>query len=264
MTADPGRALAALRRRLDRAANGAAAQLLPFYRHFPYDGPLGLVMIDRRGACSPAENFLYSRVPKAANSTVIAALADRSAYGRPGGRAKSRFLRPSRLGPRRARRLAREGFVFTFVRDPYARCLSAYRDKVLGEKVQAAKVRRGLGRVGGPPPGFLDFLDYLEAGGLFEDVHWAPQTDLFVVPFDRFDFVGRVERLEADLDALLGHLFGASGAAPPGRAGPRTDADGALPAILTPEAAARIERLYAADFALLGYPRLAAVRPSAG
>jgi hypothetical protein len=250
------RAAAALDDALDRQAARVAPALLPFYRRYPYRGPLGLFKVDPRGAYSPVDGFFYNRIPKAANSTVMATLMARSTFSRAfsDGHAKRRLLRPSRLLPRDVARFEHDVFKFTFVRDPYARVLSAFADKILRRRQQSRGFYASRGGDDGTPPAFIDFLRFLEDGALLADPHWTPQVHLMLLPLDRFDFIGRVERLDADLAHVMGRVFPDAPPAPPKRAGPRTDSRKRYDEAYTPEARALVERLYREDFAALGYP----------
>ncbi len=245
---------------LDRGAARVAPFVLPFYRRYPYRGPLGLFKVDPRGAYSPTDGFFYNRIPKAANSTVLATLMAQSSYRRAfsDGHAKRRLLRPSRLGPRDMARFEAEVFKFTFVRDPYARVLSAFADKILRRRQQSRGFYAWRGGDDGTVPEFVEFLRYLEDGALLADPHWTPQVHLMLLPLDRFDFIGRVERLEADLGHVMARVFPDSPPAAPKRAGPRTDSRKRHGEAYTPEARALVERLYGADFAALGYPTVGA------
>ena len=247
---------AAIDRALNRGARSLAARTLPFYRRHPYRGGLGLFTADMRGAYSPEDGFFYNRVPKAANSTVMKTLAEHAAFSRRLGRdrAKSRFLRPTLMSASQVAALDAT-FRFTFVRDPYARVLSAFADKVLRKRRQARGFYDRIGGVGEGPPDFVAFLRYLEAGGLHADAHWAPQADLMLLPVADFDLVGRVETLGRDLATVLDRVFGAPPPERLRRAGPRTDAAARFAEIWTPEAVALVNALYAADFELFGYRR---------
>jgi hypothetical protein len=215
-----------------------------------------VTQIDPRGVAIPAEGIFYNRVPKAANSTIVRFLADRSTYVRPFHRvaaAKSRFLRPSWMSPAMVARMDAEWFTFTLVRHPMTRALSAYLDKIAGRKGQSRPFYAWFGQ--DRPPSFTDFCRYLDAGGLWHDMHWAPQTGILLLPLERFDMIGRFERLEADLAEVARRGFGSDTVAtPPRRAGPRpTGADAARAAHLTDEARAILTRLYADDLTAFSY-----------
>jgi len=251
-----------VRGRLDTALTRLAPTLSPFYRRHPYVGPLWLTEVDIRGALSARDGFFFNRVPKAANSTIVANLvrlsAARSGRRPRPGREKWYFRRPL-FATARDLAAMQDGVAFTFVRDPYTRTLSAFLDKILGRTPAARGFYRwwdgtGGGAGGGAgTPDFADFCRYLAAGGLYDDIHWAPQTALLLLPPERFDWIGRFETLDTDLTEILTRIFGPQ-AAPQGRAGPRSDARSAL-SRYTPETAETVARLYAADFEAFGYAK---------
>lgn len=244
--------------RLMRRFCHRAAQLLsPFYRRYPYAGPMDLFKLDPRGCYSPAEPFFYSRIPKAANTTIVAALAEHCPFRRRQPRRedpKYRFLRPLFLPDREVRRLEHDAFVFTFVRNPYSRVLSAYLDKVGRQRHQGRRFLAWAERHG-EPGDFVGFCRFLDAGGLHLDMHWAPQRDILCLPIDRFDFVGRVESLDRDLSQVLRRLFGPDARMPDRRRGTTTNASHRLQEAYGPEQRERIGRLYSGDFELFGYDR---------
>jgi hypothetical protein len=237
------------RERLGRQALGA---LRPFWHAYPPQSPVSIFLLDIRGAMSPTEGFFYNRIPKAANSTVMRRLTEVSTYRRPFVQhEKDRFLRPSFLSRARvAEIVAGRTFCFTVVRDPYARVLSAYRDKVLQGRPQG--VRHFGPDVRQSPPDFTTFCRFLEQGGLYLDAHWAPQTDLMVLPLHRFDLIGRVETLSTDLDTITRRIWNTP-TLMPDRVGNVTEAERRISADYTPEARAIVARLYASDFAAFGY-----------
>ncbi|MGL6133540.1 MAG: sulfotransferase family protein [Prochlorococcaceae cyanobacterium] len=241
-----------LRRDLCRRA---ASLITPFYRRYPYRGRMDLFKLDPRGCYSPAEPFFYSRIPKAANTTIVAALASQSSY-RPRYRRrkdpKYSFQRPLLLSSREVQRLEREAFVFTFVRNPFSRVLSAYLDKV-GRLRHQGRRFLAWAQMHGQPGDFLGFCRFLEAGGLYLDMHWAPQVEILCLPLSRFDFIGRVESLDRDLPQMLERLFGEQNLAPSERRGTTTNAGHQLQEAYGPEQLQIIGRLYSRDFELFGY-----------
>ncbi|MFO8236869.1 MAG: sulfotransferase family protein [Prochlorococcaceae cyanobacterium] len=233
----------------------AAGLVTPFYRRYPYAGRMDLFKLDPRGCYSPAEPFFYSRIPKAANTTIVAALASHSSF-RPRYRRrqdpKHRFQRPLLLSSREVRRLERDAFVFTFVRNPFSRVLSAYLDKV-GRRRHQGRRFLAWAQEHGQPGDFLGFCRFLEAGGLQLDMHWAPQSEILCLPLSRFDLIGRVETLEHDLPEVLERLFGKWNAAPSQRRGTTTNAADQLQEAYGAEQRQIIARLYRRDFELFGY-----------
>ncbi len=138
------------------------------------------------------------------------------------------------------------------MRDPYGRLLSAFTDKVVRKRKQARPFYHWLGRVDPGPPAFIDFLRFLGDGGALSDAHWAPQADLMLLPMARFDFVGRLERLEADLTFVVDRVFAPQAPLEMRRAGPRTDSHRRLAGAYTPEGLEIVNRVYAADFETFG------------
>lgn len=216
---------------------------------------MDLFKLDPRGCYSPIEPFFYSRIPKAANTTIVAALARHSRFRVRHPRRddpKYRFQRPLFLSSREVRRLETDAFVFTVVRNPYSRVLSAYLDKVGRLRHQGRRFVHWAQRHG-QPTDFLGFCRFLRHGGLFLDMHWAPQADILCLPLERFDFIGRVESLDRDLPLVLQHLFGVAAALPGRRAGTPTHADQHLKEAYGAEQQQTIAELYRLDFELFGY-----------
>jgi len=240
--------------RRDRILLRLANRWVPFYRRFPYHGPISITSFDPRGVAIRACKVFYTRIPKAANSTVTAALARHATGANAPETAKSVFPRPSRLSSATVAELEREWFCFTVVRNPYARTLSAYLDKVVNRTAHTDLFYAWFRPARPRAPEFMDFLAYLEAGGLWHDMHWAPQHGILHLPLARYDMIGRVERLDRDLPAILARAFGTP-VAEVGRYDdrPRTDASRKIDTMLTPEARAILARLYAEDFATFGY-----------
>ena len=141
-------------------------------------------------------------------------------------------------------------FRFTFVRNPYSRTLSAFLDKICRRSGSSKGFYAWW--QGSETPAFGDFCRYLDAGGLTYDIHWAPQTELLLLPIEAFDRIGKLETLEPDLTDVLQRIFGAD-AQIAGRAGPRSDANRALETHYDDAARAIVARLYARDFEAFGY-----------
>lgn len=175
-----------------------------FYKKYPFGSKASIQSADARGCVDLEMGFFCNRVPKAANSTVVSSLATLK-LGRTTGskEAKRLFRNPSELT---ANELARfeQLYKFVFVRNPYARTLSAYLDKV-HRKRQGSSGLEVVGQVDRQQArdGFREFLQSLQHGKLFSNAHWAPQTSILLIPVERFDFIGRVETLDNDLNQVL-------------------------------------------------------------
>ncbi|MBP7001775.1 sulfotransferase family protein [Amaricoccus sp.] len=229
----------------------------PYYVLRPRLWGQPLPILDDRSMVSRAGRYVYLRVPKAANSTVFRALAER--FPEPGvslddlAAAKTRV---THLGDLRLRDLpALRGYlIFTVVRDPYARTLSAYLNKFReGDKHLDRFGERVAGFDGGRVS-FRGFCRYLAAGGEAENAHWMRQTRITGLA-DRLDIVGRVETLDADLARILAAI-GAPGGAVERAGPPPTGATARIAEHYDAETRRIVEAVYAADFAAFGYPRL--------
>ncbi len=238
----------------------------PFYRHVP-SLRVPLSIVDGRIAVDPSAGFVYYRIPKAANSTVIWSLY-RTASGRPEAgieAAKSEaFACPSDLPPDAATRAATAFRHFTVVRNPFTRLASAYLDKIAGQEPQARRIADALGQ---PPERirFHDFLDFLEhLHGLRRNAHWAPQTELILLPPSRLTYIAHMERLDQELPSLLRALYPDHEprveryAHKKHQASSRTasaapQADQRLASLYDRSARLRVARLYENDFQAFGY-----------
>ena len=159
----------------------------PFYRMYPYSGGVLHPSVDRRGLIDFELGVFFSGIPKAANSSVTINLAE-ARFGEriASPQAKKLFLFPSQISEPQALSVSNL-YRFTFVRDPYSRILSAYLDKIVRGKTIPSELRRRSGLY----PTFEDFCRYLSDGGLYDNIHWAPQTTLLHLPIDQYDFIGK-------------------------------------------------------------------------
>jgi len=187
----------------------------PFFKQFPTK--IHPIKINQRVAIELTFKFVYFRIPKAANSTVISTL-HKSITGKEfSGRDEMEkwktegFNHPLELSKRISDETISSFFKFTFVRDPYSRWLSVYRDKICRlENIKfTKKLRRKLGIGASEAISMDQFLCYLESfGGIYDDPHWARQVDLVVLPANKLDFIGRVESIEKDLNFVQRQIFG--------------------------------------------------------
>ena len=147
-------------------------------------------------------NLLYGRVPKAANSSIKAALCRLLSEMPPKGTktTSDKFWQHETnqetelITLRRARKYRRSHFSFSFVRNPFDRLIAAYNNKVI--EIEAPPLpMQNMGITHGMP--FEAFLDVLiETPFKQYDVHVLPQNQLLcignqIVP----KFVGRVEQI---------------------------------------------------------------------
>ena len=85
-----------------------------------------------------------------------------------------------------------EFFKIAIVCYPFVRTLSAYLDVFVG-KCRAKDY--GIGS-------FDQFCQYLDGGGLYDNIHWAPQVDRLLLQPDHFDHISRFEQLSDEMAAL--------------------------------------------------------------
>ena len=147
-------------------------------------------------------NLLYGRVPKAANSSIKAALCRLLSERPPKGTktTSDKFWQQETnqetelITLRRARKYRRSHFSFSFVRNPFDRLIAAYNNKVI-EIEEPPLPMQNMGITHGMS--FDVFLDVLiETPFKHYDVHVLPQNQLLcignqIVP----KFVGRVEQI---------------------------------------------------------------------
>ena len=153
-------------------------------------------------------------------------------------------------------------YKFTFVRNPLARCVSAFQDFVLDRTNPG--VRHHLPRLpafGWRPDApeadqFDAFLGYVEASfaadRIWTDPHFRLQTINIALGTVAYDHIGRLESYAED----MAHVLRASGAWREDLAALLTRRDNASRAkkfVPSPEQAARVRALYAEDCAAFGY-----------
>lgn len=144
-------------------------------------------------------------------------------------------------------------FVFTFVRNPYARILSAYLDKIAVQQPRVWPQFAAAHGLGDRRVTFLEFLELLTAEEpAAMDPHWRPQTLLVGYGVVPFDYVGTLENLASDLREVMRRIFGTA-ISVEDFAPHRTGAADQLASYVTPEAQKLIAKLYEADFANFGY-----------
>lgn len=199
-------------RRLKDVVLSGPIRRSPFFRR--YAAKVDVRMVDRRGALCRSPNFIYFRIPKAANSTITLTLQNLINDGHiweanAPAEAKGLFLPLSSLSQYEVEQLKEKFFTFTFVRNPFTRIASAYLSKVVDGEKQKIHVVRWYGRSVNAPVSFAEFCVYLQQGrGYLDDAHWARQSDLITLPLDQLDFIGRIENIDQDMRHVVSRLFG--------------------------------------------------------
>jgi hypothetical protein len=223
---------------------------------------------------APLLGVIYIAVPKAASTRIKMTLAEavgRHSVSLDSGR-RRRFRGPQ--GPRSMslaafHRLATNPSTlrFSFVRNPYARAVSCWADKLQAKPlvpgddyVEAYLVRRqeidaDLPAGSDQTLSFADFVTYATAfADSRVDAHLQSQDDILAMPGIALDLVGRIERFSDDISRVLDHIGAVNGirgnaVVPinPSRHGPWID-------YYTPALRDRVYRAYERDFDRFGYP----------
>lgn len=244
------------------SARSALWCMRPYYISAPGRWSLRLRYLDSRVAVNHEHKFMYVRIPKAANTTVVYTLYWMIHGHLPtsGGRGKDSFLSPRTLSFQQARTANSDYFKFMIVRDPFGRVLSAYLDKIVFDgKPRPPEfkqlVRERLGLRDGAEISFDTFCRYLKRGGLHDDPHWIPQERYArLIGFNNLDFVGKTENLEDDLAQVAAAVF-------PGQPYEfqqesrqhKTNAKSNLLTYYTEECEDIVREIYHKDFSLFGY-----------
>lgn len=222
---------------------------------------LGRRRVSHTFLISERDGYVYVSNPKAACSTVklyLSRCERRDPAFRPKSihhRASLPHLRPGQLAPARRETIQDGGFlVFSFVRHPIRRVLSAYADKIRGRTPQKAEILAALGldpADRGQTVSFDAFVGVICDQPPAElNPHWRPQTLNLVPDILRYDFIGRVERFDADLEEVRARL-----ALPDypvenrNRKAARIEAD----TLMTRDIEAKLADLYARDCQVFAY-----------
>jgi Sulfotransferase family len=215
--------------------------------------------------------YIYVQNSKCASSTIRntlwAAEHALGLTGPPGRPHNEAVSAPLVHDPRRWEQVERE-FVFTVARNPFTRILSAYLDKIVAHRDPRVwgtfAARHGLPEA---PLAFRDFLQLVADTPEDEmDQHWRPQSCGLAPTIVPYDFIGGVESLQADLAHILQRIFGAD--VPIREFMPhRTNSSRRVAEHYGAEEIRLVRRIYAADFAQLGYsqdPAITARTPTGG
>jgi dermatan 4-sulfotransferase 1 len=189
-----------------------AGRLPPFYQIYP--PPLTIELLDILGLVNHKYQFVYFRIFKAANSTIVASLYNAETLQAITSLSELQkikdhyYERPSTLSLDQVNKIQKDYFKFTFVRNPYTRVLAAYLDKIVSNEAgKRDMVAKFLNKPANSEISFNDFLDYLENGGIDHNAHWARQMDLLSIPIAELNFIGKTENLTEHLNYVLSIIF---------------------------------------------------------
>ena len=96
-------------------------------------------------------------------------------------------------------------FVFSFVRNPYTRILSAYMDKMVRDVPERTRLLPTLGfDPDKPPPPFIDFLKAVQSQrDDWRDIHWTTQSRLLQSNNISYSYIGRFETFATTFPKVL-------------------------------------------------------------
>ncbi|MGH6663637.1 MAG: sulfotransferase family 2 domain-containing protein [Pseudolabrys sp.] len=223
----------------------------------------------------PQHRLIYVCVPKSASTTIKSALStlERGAPACSGMLHKRRYSglkSPSQVGLSTFHQLASNAATlrFSFVRNPYARLVSAWADKyqnkplLRGDSFADLYLTHRAASGDAPAVGdsnTLSFPRFVEFAAATADrrvnAHWHLQDDILDMPGIKLDLIGKVENFPGDFNRVLDHV----GASDQVRLaiGQRLNASQHHPwqDYYTDALAARVHGAYERDFDRFGYSR---------
>ncbi len=156
--------------------------------------------------------------------------------------------------------LVGQGYRFiSFVRNPYTRLLSGYRDKIRKPHYRRELLGlMGMSQDAEYTPSFGNFVHTVTAQADYAmNPHWRPQTSQILYDLIDYSFLGRFEDYDNEFIRLFGYL-GIAGDDIPARRNLNWNQDNQgvnLDAFYTPELKDRVYQRYRTDFEQLGYTR---------
>ena len=216
--------------------------------------------------------YVYFAVDKVANSSIKNALytIELEPVGRkpppPFNKGLSPLLSPFQLSPALLDEVLNSGryFRFAFVRNPYARTLSCYLDRILNPNGKPRlHLLRILAAKGVVPEGEISFDTFVrticEQPSREQNSHWRVQTDDLLWGEMEFDFIGHFERLWDDMavvsERIWGKVLPPMAAAAVNKSPKVTNAGSKLRQYYTPELADLLYERFRSDFEAFGYDR---------
>jgi hypothetical protein len=242
-----------------------------FYRELSGDGYNPNAHID----VLVQQKTIYVCVPKCASTSIKMILSKAigrslTSFAQLHKRKYSGLQSPFQTGVSAFYRLATDSAAlrFSFVRNPYARLVSAWADKfqdrhlVAGDPFVDEYLARRKAIDPSLPHGedrmltFAEFVTYATAtASLRVDAHWQLQDDILNMPYLALDFVGRVETFARDIVRVLDHVRAEPSlrraAIMPLHSSPHLS----WPLYYTGDLADRVYGVYERDFDRFGYAR---------
>jgi hypothetical protein len=224
----------------------------------------------------PQHSLIYLWLPKSASTTIRSILSSLEVGTPPGlellyNRRCSGIRSPRLAGFSVFHQLAKsaEALRFTFVRNPYARLLSAWSDRFQGRpliegkpsinayRAHRAAISRSLPDGPDQTLSFPEFVEFATATvDQRIDIHWQLQDDFVTVPGLPLNLIGKVESFQTGFARVLDHI----GVTNQARArylqlAVNPSSHQAWQDYYTDALAVRVYRAYERDFDKFGYPR---------
>lgn len=215
-------------------------------------------------------NFLFHRIPKVANSSLTASLSkladsnydfinsDMSQQEK--RNVKTSTLHASEISNEEILNLTKI-FKFAFVRNPYARFLSAYLSKVEDRDISKSNEfnikHKEFLETFSRDKSFENFARLLAADEtlLYSKVDFIPQVDFLLLKPEEYDFIGRFENINNDFTYVANKILSNSLTYAILKEDPahQTSADKKLKQYYTSYTKGLVKDLYKKDFEMLGY-----------
>lgn len=150
-------------------------------------------------------------------------------------------------------------FRFLFVRDPFRRAVSAWRDKINGNRQEKKQILKTLKIDGSQLQTSVSFYDFLSAVADIHDEkrdeHWATQTYLSCAGAVPYGFIGRIESFDHDIKSIEKKLMlDLSGYYPPETMKNTIDDKRAYTEDYCEKTIDLVRQIYAEDFKQFHYP----------
>ena len=144
--------------------------------------------------------------------------------------------------------------VFSIVRNPFTRILSAYLDKIASDKKEKRHLLLCMGHFENVPIAFGEFIDFICRQNSQEmDSHYAPQVSLMQLDYIPYVRIGCVEDMDNSLAAIMAAGYSGTLTAMNDFRPHRTGAASRVAQYYTADLAAKVRGRFRADFDRFGY-----------
>ncbi len=227
-------------------------------------------LINNCSVISSDRMFFYCRVPKAANSSIMATLVYADTGFKSADYQAMKVMRAKCYSRITESNISWEDalniyFKFAIVRHPLSRIVSTFNDKALDASGYNETVRGRIKRYAHDARDvcvlFDEFIDRLETTAITtRNYHYAPQTNIMAFRPSELDYIGRVEALDEDLPHIMRRIYGHQPEII--KWAPHATRDGFKPRkktmlieMVSQKQKERLYKIYRADYELLGYER---------